>query len=252
MKGLLHSKIFRKNLKKWLCMYVGALLLLTTVITYSKYISAFNPNPENARITKFNFVVDSVQNSQIDCKNEEDSVTGEVKVKCSTINAYRPTTEIPYEFTVTPELEVNTFLATTIYIDSKFTPVRLIDKTLSEDTTLYDVKNERFYSKTEENLEDKIVTTISTNVKDENNNDIITKRTTTILKADNSVIEDKITITKNLKIVGNSVEDLNRIQKYHIDVKYNYDEKEFFELVDKSQLDDLPVLTIGYSAIQEK
>lgn len=40
MKGLLHSKKFKSNLRKWLCMYVGVMMLLTTVITYSKYISS--------------------------------------------------------------------------------------------------------------------------------------------------------------------------------------------------------------------
>lgn len=44
MKGLLHSKKFRNNLRKWLCMYVGVILLLTTVVTYSKYISKFQGN----------------------------------------------------------------------------------------------------------------------------------------------------------------------------------------------------------------
>ena len=59
MKGLLQSKIFRKNLKKWLCMYVGALLLLTTVVTYSKYISKYNVD-DDARITKFDVTVKKI------------------------------------------------------------------------------------------------------------------------------------------------------------------------------------------------
>ena len=40
MFKLLHSKLFRQNLFKWIFMYIAALGLLTSVITYSKYITA--------------------------------------------------------------------------------------------------------------------------------------------------------------------------------------------------------------------
>ena len=40
MKGLLHSKLFRKNLFTWLFMYIIVIGLFTTVVTYSKYISS--------------------------------------------------------------------------------------------------------------------------------------------------------------------------------------------------------------------
>ena len=113
MKGLLQSKIFRKNLKKWLCMYVGALLLLTTVVTYSKYISKYNAD-EDARITKFDVTVKNIENENLTCTGEID------KLDCTTKDTYRPTTKIPYEFVVTPNFEVNTLLATTIYVPASF------------------------------------------------------------------------------------------------------------------------------------
>ena len=43
MKGLLHSKRFKENLYRWLFMYVGVIALLTTVITYSKYVTQLIP-----------------------------------------------------------------------------------------------------------------------------------------------------------------------------------------------------------------
>ena len=113
MKGLLQSKIFRKNLKKWLCMYVGALLLLTTVVTYSKYISKYNVD-DDARITKFDVTVKNIENENLTCTGEID------KLDCTTKDTYRPTTKIPYEFVVTPNFEVNTLLATTIYVPASF------------------------------------------------------------------------------------------------------------------------------------
>ena len=54
MKGLLQSKIFRKNLRKWLCMYVGVLLLFTTVVTYSKFITNMQGDDEESKPAKFN------------------------------------------------------------------------------------------------------------------------------------------------------------------------------------------------------
>lgn len=57
MKGLLQSKKFRNNLKKWLCMYVGVLLLLTTVITYSKYITSLQSEGK-ADTAKFNLLLE--------------------------------------------------------------------------------------------------------------------------------------------------------------------------------------------------
>lgn len=56
MKGLLHSKKFRKNLYKWLCMYVGVLMLFTSVVTYSKYVSMISAK-DKARVAKFEIEV---------------------------------------------------------------------------------------------------------------------------------------------------------------------------------------------------
>lgn len=56
MKGLLHSKIFKENLKKWLFMYAGVMLLLTTVITYSKYMTSIQGEDET-RASKFDIII---------------------------------------------------------------------------------------------------------------------------------------------------------------------------------------------------
>lgn len=101
MKGLLHSKKFRSNLYKWLFMYVGVMGLLTTVVTYSRYISNFDIGDE-ARATKFN----------VDIKQEGEYV-GE------NIPTYRPTSKIPYYFIVNTDVEVNTYLVLSFIINGE-------------------------------------------------------------------------------------------------------------------------------------
>lgn len=59
MKGLLHSKRFRKNLQKWLFMYVGVLALLTTVVTYSKFLTQRSV-AETSRTSRFNVSIKPV------------------------------------------------------------------------------------------------------------------------------------------------------------------------------------------------
>lgn len=105
MKRLLQSKRFKRNLQKWLCMYVGAVLLLTSVVTYSKYITSLGL-AEGARVTKFRVKVTS------------DNCTD--KGICET-DEYSQVSNIPYNFRIdTTELEVRTFLSVSIDVDPDF------------------------------------------------------------------------------------------------------------------------------------
>ncbi len=118
MKGLLHSKRFKKNLSKWLFMYVGVMLLLTSVITYSRYISSWLQQ-DDARITKFEVKIDKLV-----CTNYEDDY------HCS---KNRPTALIPYYVNVnTKNLETKALLVLTFDVDSKFEIVR-IDEVTKQD-----------------------------------------------------------------------------------------------------------------------
>lgn len=179
MKGLLHSKRFRKNLKKWLFMYVGTLLLFTTVVTYSKYISSFGVSDE-ARVTKFNVVASPLNNTN--CSGEDENKT------CITDN-YRPTSEIPYDFTVKSELEVKTILALTINVDTNFNILK-IEEVVGDTTT-------PIYKKDEEVSNSNY--TVSTE----------------------SVEAGVITITRNIE--ASSTEE----KIYRVTVKYKYDEKTY-------------------------
>ncbi len=107
MKGLLQSKRFKSNLRKWLFMYVGVMALLTSVITYSKYITSMMADPDSATVPKFN-----VFTEQLECPSADK--------EC--LNEYRPTGQrIPFYFTVnSEEIETEADLILTFAILNKF------------------------------------------------------------------------------------------------------------------------------------
>ncbi len=128
MNGLLHSKKFKKNLFKWLCMYIGVMGLLTTVVTYSKYMTTFEGG-NTIEVAKFNVDIKDIKCS---------SAIEEYQNYCN-YDAYRPTDEIEYYFIVdTTGLEVRTQFYLTFYIN--------------EDFTLESLKEIDFNSKTERNV----------------------------------------------------------------------------------------------------
>lgn len=110
MKSLLHSEIFRKNLYRWLGMYLIVMLLFTFVITYSKYMVGFVSSDE-ARVANFN--IDIQYDQANGCRASDEDV-------CF-VGRYRPTSNFSYYFTVdTRNIEVKTFLALAVNVHSKF------------------------------------------------------------------------------------------------------------------------------------
>lgn len=93
MKGLLHSNKFKKNLKKWLCMYIGALLILTSVVTYSKYISNLSMASDNAKVRRFDVDIYKSDNEGNICSIDN------LSDKCK-IGSYLPTEDMKFYFTV--------------------------------------------------------------------------------------------------------------------------------------------------------
>ncbi len=108
MNRLLHSRVFKKNLAKWIFMYIVTLAFFTSVVTYSKYFSSLASN-DNARPAKFNIKIDYLGENleDIDCKASE---------VCLTSNkVYAPGDIINYYFKVdTKELEVKTIVNVTV------------------------------------------------------------------------------------------------------------------------------------------
>lgn len=127
MKGLLHSKKFRTNLYKWLFMYVGVMLLLTTVVTYSRYISSIKTS-DNARPALFDVAID-YDKSNLTCEDLTNCFSG----------TFRPTSKLTYKFTVdTTKIEVNTDFALTITVHEDFKIESLKNITTNTLVTLSD------------------------------------------------------------------------------------------------------------------
>ena len=115
MKSLLHSKKFRTNLYKWLFIYVGVMLLLTTVITYSRYMTSLQVADE-ARVTKYNVTIAPVGCKIISEVNNEDQT---IKKTCDA-GAYLESNKIEYYFSVdTTELEATSTFALTFKTNDK-------------------------------------------------------------------------------------------------------------------------------------
>lgn len=113
MKGLLHSKRFKRNLKRWICMYVGVLILFTSVVTYSKYISSFTVNT-SATIPKFNV---NINEKKVAVPNYNTDSAGN----------YYPTSVIPYQFQINTNIDVKTLLVLTVNAEEDFSIMTIKD-----------------------------------------------------------------------------------------------------------------------------
>lgn len=134
MNGLLKSKVFKKNLRKWLTMYIGILGLFATVVTYSKYISRFDGNRQ-AKAAKF----------AVDIKFDNEECTGN---DCSIrdLGELRPTSDYEFSFVVdTSQLEVTTILATTITVNENLTDVKIFE---GENEITSDSSKDKYYVNT--------------------------------------------------------------------------------------------------------
>ena len=111
MKGLLHSKRFKNNLGKWLCMYVGVLLLLTTVVTYSKFITNMQGDDEESKPAKFN--VDVIGYGTKLEETPEGTTIYDAGLQ-------RPNAPLTYYLKIDTEFEVATSLTLNATIQSEF------------------------------------------------------------------------------------------------------------------------------------
>lgn len=114
MKELLHSKSFKRNLRKWVFMYCCVMFVLTIVITYSRYISSMT-GTDMARAAKFDIEV-----SYDSCSSKD--INGNVTCFDNSMTEARPADKVNFYYTVdTSGLEVATKLVTTIKINNKKT-----------------------------------------------------------------------------------------------------------------------------------
>lgn len=103
MNRLLHSKTFRKNVSKWVFMYIAVMCLFTSVITYSKYITELGMKDE-ARASMFNVSIEPLSIENSDCTSSGET-SGSIVMSCG---LKRPTSTFNYYFKVVSEVEVPT------------------------------------------------------------------------------------------------------------------------------------------------
>lgn len=116
--NILHNKLFRMNLLRWFVLYIGVISIFTTVVTYSKYITAL-PTKDNARPAKFNVIITN------------DKICSTLSTLCN-LDKYKPYDEIEYYFTVdTSEVEVLADIVLKISVNKEF---RIISFTYIGDT----------------------------------------------------------------------------------------------------------------------
>ena len=228
MFKLLHSKLFRQNLFKWIFMYIAALGLLTSVITYSKYITALIHD-------------ESVRSSKFGC-SEEDGQSCESNVQL------RPTKEIEVYFKLDlNQLEVMTNVvlrASAGTLEGNFVQDNGAIPSQMEILRIEEVDKDRNpILKTEEDYINNSVTqaVITTGFKN-----LEGKRTATA----------SFVFTPNLSNDENSSENENNLErniKYiKVVAKYKFSEDELNDNneVDFSNTSKIDEIRIGYSATQ--
>lgn len=120
MSNLLHSKTFRGNLAKWLTLYILALLIVTGVVTYSKYISSMT-STDNARQASFKVKID------------KGDICSTTSPDLCNLTSYKPYDELEYKFSInTEKVEVLTELIVNISVNSDFEVISLNDVTIPQ------------------------------------------------------------------------------------------------------------------------
>ena len=220
MKGLLQSKRFKQKLYRWIFMYVVTIGLLTTIITYSKYIASMLDGNEAARVAKFNVKLEYCDD--IDCYNHATGTYDSLK--------FRPNGEMVYYFSVdTSEIEVNTDLILTITIDNHFNIKKIEDVTDKDDIKeVTTISNNDTSNKT---------ASIDNSISASTNN--ITRYKVTLAYDESVVDYNKLgcdeTLSNGCKVVNGVVLDEDGNKQYIFDEATPYE-----------------ILKIGYTAIQEK
>lgn len=217
MKRLLQSKHFKKNLGKWLSMYVLCMGLFTAVITYSKYISNIFSTDESARVSQFG--VHLVYCSDATCQN--------TSVDSSEVKKYRPYENMEYYFAIdSSELEVSAEVVLTAHVDRHFKIVK-IEKITDNDSQGTNTISENDSNKKTLSFTDEL----------EAANTELSKYKVTVAYDSNVVDYNKEScntqLTKDCKVVNGIIKDKQG------DLQYIFNEKTEFDAI-----------TIDYSITQ--
>lgn len=215
MVKLLHSKTFRNNLSKWFTIYICLILMLMTVVTYSRYITS-QQGSDHTRTAKFSIKITkdkvcSTTSSGL-CYNEED---GDLPF------AFKPYDTIEYYFNVdTSKLEVLSNLKVYVDVNPDF-DIKYV--ALDDDSEKITFNN-----------------TISTGEIDE---DTTVKHISNI----HEELEEGATKNNYISLTRKITSENRGVKKYKVGVKYN---GENYATAHNYNTDDKKAIIIHYNAEQ--
>ncbi len=126
MSNLLHSKTFRGNLTKWVILYILALLIVTGVVTYSKYISSMTST-------------DAARQASFKVKIDKGDICSTTSPDLCNLTSYKPYDQLEYKFSInTEKVEVLTELIVNITVNSDFEVISLNDVTIPQNNNKFE------------------------------------------------------------------------------------------------------------------
>lgn len=252
MGWLLHSKMFKQKLTRWILIYVAVMCLLGSVITYSKYITSLQIS-DSARTAQFNVVMNPVFDNCVAGtikKTDKDGNVIEVPVDRCGLNS-RPTKDLEYTFKVNyDELEANAL----VIIRMAFNGISVMNY---KNIILYEVIDSKdgqteeplFKFKGEdgktsgESLSDKYT------IKTGNNSillyDIIRMSDVYSFDSDGKVEGNRKSVTKTFRIKMETSDSILNVPEENTEVT-----KPNGEYVYNKEINDQELITIGYTATQ--
>lgn len=250
MGWLLHSKMFKEKLTKWIIMYVAVMCLLGSVITYSKFISDLKQDPEGASTASFNVAI----TPKATCGEKPIKITNsnqeeiEVIVKDCSLTT-RPTKDLEYIYNVDYNgLDVNTEVIVRIAFAPEISNYKeVILYEVIEDKEGKEIDNKLFNFTEHENNEGKPTTVGDYKITRGSNSilltDIIDIAKYTKTDSDGKMIKETIP-TKKFKLVMEI--DPDQVQKAN---QSSGDKKEYEYFYD-TELNYTNLIVVGYTATQ--
>lgn len=253
MGWVLHSKMFKEKLTKWIIMYIAVMCLLGSVITYSRYITSLQKDPEDVKPARFNVVMEPVfekcEDGTITKTDKDGNVTVIPVDKCGLSS--RPTKGLEYTFSVNyDELDANALviirMAFNGYSIMNYKNIVLYEIISSEDEQkeipLFEFKDDK--SETTGKLLDE-----KYKIKTGDNSillyDIIRMSDVYKFDADGKVVGERESITKTFRIKMETSDNVLNIPEDSTEVAIPSGEHVYNKDIDNQEL-----ITIGYTATQ--
>lgn len=147
MKNLFHSKLFKRRLVKWIFMYCSVMVLLTMVVTYSRYMTSHAVG-DSVRSAKFKIDIQNVLCSEMAPSIQKNMSCFDAKKDYTNEEGLRPSPKVTFYFKMnTSELEVSSKIVTFITLNDEqkvFSNYQLYDVTEVNSPVSVQLNNEEF------------------------------------------------------------------------------------------------------------